>query len=93
MSVLVYNVCSYHLTVYVYLTLLSVYATRLPLRPSRFYSVSSSLHRLLRLFATEVTTKAKEIVGSDPLISPGEVCVKVCMGVKVWVCDCEYVGR
>ena len=74
-------------------------AIAIPLASSRFYSVSSSLHRLLRLLATEVTVKAKEIVGSDPLISPGEVCMGVlcvcgeaCMKVGgVWRCVCVNV--
>ena len=77
-------------------------AIAIPLASSRFYSVSSSLHRLLRLLATEVTVKAKEIVGSDPLISPGEVCMGVCVCmwggmyegggcVEVFLCECVVV--
>jgi len=63
----------------VYHSLSCQLASAIPPVSSRFYSVSSSLHRLLRLLATEVTVKAKEIVGSDPLISPGEVCMGVCV--------------
>ena len=44
-----------------------------PLLSPRFYSVSSSLHRLLGLCSNKVMVKAKNIVGQDLLEAPEEV--------------------
>ena len=48
-----------------------------------FYSLAPHFYRLLRLIANELARKARDIVGTDPLINLNQACVNIRLALRI----------
>lgn len=48
-----------------------------------FYSMAPHFNRLLRLIANELALKARDIIGSDPLIDLNQACFNIRFALRV----------